>query len=68
MECKVYGSFAVHYTRCIRIYPEWNVKIILRLRETLTVTIRIYPEWNVKKIKFQRETYRIPLEYIQNGM
>ena len=34
----------------IRIYPEWNVKVILAALNAGNGLIRIYPEWNVKLI------------------
>ena len=32
----------------IGIYPEWNVKIDLKMKSVQNPPIGIYPEWNVK--------------------
>ena len=48
MECKDIWNIEKYYTIRIRIYPEWNVKVISDIMGIVYNSIRIYPEWNVK--------------------
>ena len=48
MECKVYKRAGTKASIRIGIYPEWNVKIDLKMKSVQNPPIGIYPEWNVK--------------------
>ena len=53
MECKVVCVRPGRPYDKIGIYPEWNVKSLLRLQESPFAFIGIYPEWNVKIISLK---------------
>ena len=49
MECKdVLALLFVSLCAQIGIYPEWNVKLVKRIKSLQDGIIGIYPEWNVK--------------------
>ena len=49
MECKVIRVMSSVFTFfLIGIYPEWNVKLVIKLHSLKTIFIRVKPNWKVK--------------------